>query len=268
MSQKLKKTIRIFLIIFTGVAIAAIWKIASNHFYTNRDYQDIIKSGEINIITTYNSPNYYIENDSIIGFQHDLIHHIFKDKNLKLNITVVSNINEEIDDFRRGKYDLIAGNIIGSKEIKEELALTFPIITNKQVLVQRNDSTNIQSQLDLAKKTLYVIKNSPAIYRIKNLSNEIADTIYIEEIDKYGQEALPTLVSYKDIDYAVCDEIIAQNASDSLQNIDINLAIGFTQFYSWAVNYDSPELLDSLNIWIKGFRKTDEYKKIYGRYYR
>ena len=40
------------------------------------------------------------------------------------------------------------------------------------------------------------------------LSSRIGDTIYVEEIEKYGPEQLIALVAHGDIDYAVCDESI------------------------------------------------------------
>ena len=76
------------------------------------------------------------------------------------------------------------------------------------------DSLFVRSQLDLAGKTLNVVKGSPSILRIRNLGNEIGDTIYINEIEKYGSEQLIALVAHGDIDYAVCDEAIARSAAD------------------------------------------------------
>ena len=88
-----------------------------------------------------------------------------------------------------------------------------------------------------------------------------------KEIDKYGSEQLISMVAHGDIDYAVCDESIALAAADSLPQIDINTAISFTQFYSWAVSKQSPVLLDSLNTWLDKFQKEEEYQKIYKKYY-
>ena len=118
-----------------------------------------------------------------------------------------------------------------------------------------DSSLFIKSQLDLAGKTLHVVKGSPSILRIRNLGNEIGDTIYVEEIEKYGSEQLIALVAHGDIDYAVCDESIARTAADSIPQIDINTAISFTQFYSWGVSKQSPILLDSLNTWLDSFKK-------------
>ena len=76
-----------------------------------------------------------------------------------------------------------------------------------------------------------------------------------------------SLVAHGDIDYAVCDESIARAVADSLPQVDINTAISFTQFYSWAVSKQSPALLDRLNKWLDKFQKEKEYQKIYRKYY-
>jgi len=182
------------------------------------------------------------------------------------------SFDERLEGLSDGRYDVIAYGILATSELKDSLLLTSPIILNKQVLVQRkangeNDSLYIRSQLDLAKKTLHVVKGSPSILRIHNLGNEIGDTIYIKEIEKYGSEQLISLVAHGDIDYAVCDESIARAVTDSLPQLDINTAISFTQFYSWAVSKQSPALLDSLNTWLDKFQKEKEYQKIYRKYY-
>jgi len=119
---------------------------------------------------------------------------------------------------------VIAYGILATSELKDSLLLTTPIVLNKQVLVQRklenvpDSSLFIKSQLDLAGKTLHVVKGSPSILRIRNLGNEIGDTIYVEEIEKYGPEQLIALVAHGDIDYAVCDESIAYRSRQYSSN--------------------------------------------------
>lgn len=183
------------------------------------------------------------------------------------------SFDKRLEGLVTGEFDVIAYGILATSELKDSLLLTTPIVLNKQVLVQRKatsptDSLFVKSQLDLAGKTLHVVKGSPSILRIRNLGNEIGDTIYIKEIDKYGSEQLISLVAHGDIDYAVCDESIARAVTDSIPQIDINTDISFTQFYSWGVSKQSPVLLDSLNSWLQTFRNSDEFKSIYRKYYR
>lgn len=237
-----------------------------------RDYTAIAKEGILRVATEYNSISFYVDGDTISGFHYELIQAFARDKRLKAEITPVMSFEERLKGLSEGRYDVIAYGILATSKLKDSLLLTSPIVLNKQVLVQRkengeNDSLYIRNQLDLARRTLHVVKGSPSILRIQNLGNEIGDTIYIKEIEKYGPEQLISLVAHGDIDYAVCDESIAQAVADSLSQIDINTAISFTQFYSWAVSKQSPVLLDSLNTWLDKFQKKSEYQKIYKKYY-
>ena len=230
-----------------------------------RDYAEIAAEGIIHASTEYNSISFYVDDDTLSGFHYELIEAFARDHGLQAAISPEMSFNKRLEGLADGKYDVIAYGILATSELKDSLLLTTPIVLNKQVLVQRklenvpDSSLFIKSQLDLAGKTLHVVKGSPSILRIRNLGNE--------EIEKYGSEQLIALVAHGDIDYAVCDESIARTAADSIPQIDINTAISFTQFYSWGVNKQSPILLDSLNTWLDSFRKGKEYKKIYKRYY-
>lgn len=237
-----------------------------------RDYAAIAKEGILHAATEYNSISFYVDGDTVSGFHYELIEAFARDMGLKIGVTPVMSFEERLQGLGEGRFDVIAYDVMTTSELKDSLLLTSPITLSKQVLVQRkengeNDSLYIRSQLDLARKTLHVVKGSPSILRIQNLGNEIGDTIYIKEVEKYGSEQLMSLVAHGDIDYAVCDESIARAVVDSLPQVDINTAISFTQFYSWAVSKQSPVLLDSLNTWLGKFQKGNEYKSIYRRYY-
>lgn len=272
MLNRKKKIIRIGLLSFIGVLIYFLWgKLTSSDI---KDWDEIQESGVIHISTSYNAIDYFFRDDSIQGFQYEVIQAIFKDKPIEAIITPIVNFSTQLTDLIDGKTDLIASSLPVSSDLKEQVNFTYPILKNRQVLVQRKDSTTltddifIDNQVKLGKKEIYVVKDSPAILRLKNLSNEIADTIYIREVNRYGEEQLIAMVAHGDIDYAICDERIAALAKDSIPHLDIELAIGFTQLYSWAVHKDTPQLLDSLNTWIEQFTKSETYQTIYAKYYR
>jgi hypothetical protein len=157
--------------------------------------------------------------------------------------------------------------------MRDSLLLSTPIVLNKLVLVQRkpasdDDSTYVKSQMELGGRTIHIVKGSPEALRLRNLEYEIGDTIYIEEIEKYGPEQLIYMVSHGDIDYTVCDATIAHNEAHEIKNIDTKTDVGFTQFYSWAADKNSPALMDSLNVFLKSYCKTAEYKELYNKYYK
>ena len=236
-----------------------------------RSYEEIIRSGVLRAVTEYNSISYHAQADSIGGLHYELLQAFADSKGLKTEITPEMSVEKRIEGIQLGIYDLLANNVLISSERKDSLLFTSPILLSRQVLVQRkptemNDQNYINSLLDLAGKTVHVVKESPSILRIRNLSNEIGDTIYIKEIEKYGQEQLLAMVAAGDIDYAVCDESIALTAANDLPRLDFETTISFTQFYSWGVNKENTILLDSLNAWLDSFKQTEAFQRLLKKY--
>ena len=155
-----------------------------------RDYAEIAAEGIIHASTEYNSISFYVDDDTLSGFHYELIEAFARDHGLQAAISPEMSFNKRLEGLADGQYDVIAYGILATSELKDSLLLTTPIVLNKQVLVQRklenisDSSLFIKSQLDLAGKTLHVVKGSPSILRIRNLGNEIGDTIYVEEIEK------------------------------------------------------------------------------------
>ncbi|GHT75204.1 glutamine ABC transporter substrate-binding protein [Bacteroidia bacterium] len=219
-----------------------------------RDFTEIHKSGVLNVVTSYNSIDYYISGDTINGLQYDWCKYIEKRSDLKVNIFLENNLEICIQKLENNTYDIIALSIPITNENRKIVNFTVPITQNKQVLVQRkpaeNDTHFIANQIQLAHKTVYVSQHSPVILRLKNLSEEIAEPVYIKEVPEYTDEQLIYMVSGSSIDYAVVDKQIALQNSKLFPNIDTQTDISFTQLQAWAVRKNSPILLDSLNVWI------------------
>lgn len=250
--------------------MSAIWQFL-HETEDKRDYPEIAKEGVLRIVTEYNQSGYYISGDTIEGFQYELSQAIADISGLEVQISLSSRLSDSFQQLREGKYDIIAQNIPITSDKREEFLFSDPIVLNKQVLVQRaeNDSIPlIRTQLDLARKTLYIPEGSPALIRIQNLEAEIGDSIYVVEEETYSEEQLIIMVAKGEIDYAVCDQQIAQTYRKIYPQIDIDTDISFTQLQSWVIRKDAPVLLDSLNSWISQIKKSGVYDNIYKRYYK
>lgn len=224
-----------------------------------KDYQDISKDKLIRVALQNNDAEVNIHSDSISGMFYDQIKSFANSKGLEIELNLLASIDEAIEGLKQGRYDIIASKVPINALTKEDLLLSTPIYKSREMLIQRkNDSTSIKSILQLSNKTIHIEKNSPAKLRIANICKEIGDTIYTQEIDLYGEEHLIFLVAHGDIDYAVCNENVAKSHKDSLQNIDFDTPLGFTQLYSFATNKQSKALIDTLNAWIE---KTTERKR-------
>ncbi|HJA87204.1 MAG TPA: transporter substrate-binding domain-containing protein, partial [Candidatus Parabacteroides intestinavium] len=220
-----------------------------------RDYPEIKEEGILRVMMEYNPSDYYVEDDTILGFQYELCQAIARLSGMEVQIHLEMSLEKSFEMLDQQQVDVIARNIPITSESKETHLFTDPIILNKQVLVQRTAKANqgqspIRNQIHLGKKKLYIPKNSPALLRIKNLEHEIGDTIYIEEDELYSDEQLIIQVAKGDIDFAVCNQQNAERMAKQYPEIDIQTDISFTQLQSWAVRMESPILLDSLNHWL------------------
>ncbi|CDD33946.1 putative uncharacterized protein [Bacteroides sp. CAG:714] len=240
--------------------------------FTPRDYTEIRESGTLRAVTEYNRLSFHAGKDTLTGFDLELLQKFAQEKGLKLEVTPEMSYEKRIKGLQEGRYDLIATGTVVTSSLKDSLLFTHPLLLSKQVLVQRKkeegkDSLYIGNQLELAHKTLHLVSHSPALIRIHNLINEIADTIYVREIDKYGPEQLLAMVSEGEIDYAVCDENLAKASVKDYPNLDISKSISFTQFYAWGIGKHSPDLRDTLNVWLEQYLKTKSYQKLYKKYF-
>ena len=274
--MKFKKQTFLYLILLVlAVSIMVILRNfikQTDEVYELRDYEEIMASGVIKVVTDYNSIGYFISGDSARGFQLDMINALEDDWNIGINLFLENSLDDNLNGLQTQKYDIIARNIPQNSDLKEQFAFTSPITFNKLVLVQRKAEFNkntapVRQHLDLSKKEIHVPAESPAILRLNNLSEEIGSTIYIVEDMVYEQEQLVIMVAAGEIDYTVCDEKVAIRLAEKIPEIDIKTDMSFTQLESWAVRKDSPVLLDSLNRWLSDFKNTKRFREIFVKYY-
>ncbi|RNC63726.1 transporter substrate-binding domain-containing protein [Proteiniphilum sp. X52] len=272
-----RKRLYLYLLLLIAAVVVMIllrtgMKASRNILPAPRDYHEIIASDELNVVTDYNSIGLYVSGDSLQGFQREMILALEKEWGIKVNLFLENSLDENLEGLQAMRYDLVARNIPVNIQLKDTFAFTHPITLNKQVLVQRKREYNdriepIRQHLDLAGKTIHVAAESPVILRLKNLSHEIGDTIFIVEDTTYETEQLVIMVASGDIDFTVCDEKMALRLATVLPEIDIETDISFTQMESWAVRKDSPVLLDSLNSWLDRFKTTAAFRQMYRKYY-
>lgn len=272
MIKKVLKYTIIFVVIITGTILTFSRK-EKKETFVPRDYKEIVESGTLRAVTAYNAISLHVTEDTISGFDYELLSAFAKDKGLRVDFTPEASFENRLQGILEGRYDVMAATTAVTSQLKDTLNFTHTILLSKQVLVQRKkekgkDSLFINNQLDLAHKTIHLTKNSPALLRINNLIGEIADTIYVKEVERYGSEHLLAMVSAGDIDYAVCEENIARASLEDFPNLDIKTDISFTQFYSWGTNKQSTALLDTLNCWLDDYLDTKAYKKLYKKYFK
>lgn len=260
--------------ILTGLLVLFIGSVFLFH-RPNRQIRDlpfILKSGRLAVLTHGNSMGFFVNGDSVSGFQYEIIKAFADSLGVELVVTEQNDLKSCISELQNGDYDVIANFLPITTEWKKEISFTIPIFSSHQVLVQRisndsSDSVKIKKQNELANDSIYISANSPFKMLLEHLSDDIADTIHILEIKNQSTEEMVRLVAAGKIKYTICDEQFAKKFKLQYPNIDVSLPIGFTQQLAWAVHPESPLLLEKLNAFLDDFIGSSDYWAIYRKYY-
>ncbi len=237
-----------------------------------RDYDAIRREGILRMVSEYDHNGSFVAagDTALRGFHYELCRALARYAHLQTEMHFEMSLEASFRGLREGRYDVIARSLPTTNELKAEYLFTDPVMTDRQVLVQRAAPPDslIRNQLDLAGRTLYVPRESPAILRLENLRREMADTFRIIQEPLYSSEQLIDMVAAGDIDYTVCDRHIALRALARYPGaIDIKTDIGFSQLQAWALRRTSPALRDSLNAWFRRMHADGTFDRIRRTYY-
>lgn len=253
------------------IAVGAMWmlRICSHPRSASWPDEALVSGGDtIDVAIEYSPLTFYQHGDTIGGFDYDLLRLIAARGGLRVKFHPVSAVSSALEGLRSGRFDLVVVDIPTTSELREEFSFTEPAFLDRQVLVQRRDSVGfISSALDLASKKVWVAAGSPAGSRLENLSAEIGDTIHVVKDSLYGSEQLVILTATGDIERAVVNERIAKAMAPDYPDLDISTQITFTQFQSWLMRHDEPQLTARIDSLLVDFKATPEYADLHLRYF-
>lgn len=242
----------------------------------------IQQRGKLVAVTEYNAINYYIFNGRPMGFQYDMLKDFCQSIGVKLELKVERNERACLELLDDGEADLVAVGVTITNERKRQYLLSDPLLTKHIVLVQQmpphweNISTKdqiekhlLRSTLELAGKTVTVVKGSHFETRLLNLIQEIGDTIYVNTVDSVNVQTLIEMVSNKEIDYTLADEHFAYILSKMYPNIDATMQVSFEQNIGWAMDKGSDSTLYlAVNRWIDRFNSDAISHRVFNRYFK
>lgn len=258
-----KKQISLFVLLLLTVIVILAFAIIRNHYLVN-----VNNVNRLVVAIDSGSLGYAEMGDSVFGLQYEIVKAFADSMNMELLVVKQNDVKASIEGLLNGEYDIVASLIPTTTEWIDHVDFTIPLLTARQVLVQRIDtaSTTIKQQYDLANDTIYVRANSPQIKRIANLSDEIADTIHIVEINGVSPEQMIKYVAEGRYKYTISNERLARKMQLEYPNLNISLPVGFEQSYCWAVHSESKQLLARLNTFLETFIDSHAYWEIYRKY--
>lgn len=266
-----KKNNAVILLLGLAVALGAMFSLRRCASGNDSGSEPKPSGGDtIDVAIEYSPLSLYRYDDTLGGFNYDLLRMIALRHGLTLKFHPVVSLSQSLGYVDSKVYDILAANLPATADFKDRYRFSEPVALDRQVLVQLKDSitgeVKVKTQLDLAGDTLWVVEGSSVKSRIVNLGSEIGDTIYMRYEPEYGPEQLFMMVALGEIDNAVVSENVAEEMGKNYPGVDISTDISFTQFQSWVVGDKRPELADSLDRWIRSFKESDDYLILLKRY--
>lgn len=250
-------------------------------FIADLDLDKIRSRGYLVALMDNSSTGLFIYRGKTMGYEYELLKRYCDHMGVGLRINVTQNLEEAFNKLNTGQGDIMAYNLTVTKERKKRIAFTHYHNQQSLVLIQRKpknwrklkyheiEHQLIRNPIDLIGKEVMVRPHSSYYDRLVNLSEEIGGDIIILLGDNLAEtEEIIKRVAQGDADYTVAEKNIAMVNATYYKNLDVFTAISLPQQIAWGVRKNAPELLESLNDWILGMRKTNDYYVIYNKYFK
>lgn len=244
------------------------------------DLQEIKDSGVLRVITTYSPTGFFLYRGKTMGFEYEIFKRLADHLDVSLEMVLAKNVDSVIPMLNRGDGDIIALGYTITSDRKETVSFTDPYLITHQSLIQKKPDNwrkmtrdNINKVLasdviDLINDTVSVRKNSSYYLRLKELSNELGDTIHIDILPgELSDEQIIKMVSEGKIKYSIIDHHKASIHKSYYPDIDVETPVSLSQRIAWAVRKNSPELLSLINQGLATIKRKPDYNMIYEKYF-
>lgn len=224
---------------------------------------DLVAGGDtLNIAIEISPAGLDLSGDSLSGEYYNLLQRISAaapdSAPLPMRFLPFTRVEDALTWLDEGRCRLVVGDIPVTAELRNKYIFVDPVALDRQVLVQLRDTVTtdtlatgssrfIHNQFELGGREVRVAKGSPYVQRLRNLSREIGDTIYVVEDAEYSPEQLAILTATGEVPLAVVSESTARSLAKNYPNLDYSVAISLKQFQAWLLLPADSLLRDRLN---------------------
>ena len=242
------------------------------------DLKAMRKRGYIRVLVSYNRTNFFLtgaEDGNLgveaRGFEHDLmeeyrkfLNHTLPRHQPRLQMVYVPVAFEHLlAALNQGEGDIVAAGMTITPERSGKVSFSHPYLDNvNEVLVTHGNINGLDTLEDLAGRQVRVLRGSSYAQHLRELSRRLEQQglapIRVEEVAASLQtEDMLELVNAGALTITVADQHLARLWSSVLPDIRVRADLMINQGgeLAWAVRKDNPELLKSLNRFVKGHRE-------------
>lgn len=247
----------------------------------DRDLAEIKSDGVLKALIIYSSTSYFLYKGEPMGFEYELLEQLAKHLDLKLELVISNNLDNEFEVLNRGNVDLIAHGMTVTNERKWEVDFTEYLYLTRQVLVQKQPADYLEMKwgdlqkhlihdaIELINDTVSIRMNSAYNERMRSLSNEIGGTIHIDTLNsRLSTDEIIKMVKDGKIRYTIADENLAKINASYYPILKVDVPVSFSQRIAWVTRKKSKKFREAVNAWILSERKQTDYNVTYNKYFK
>ena len=238
----------------------------------------------IRALVMHNKTGFFVDEGRPRGFDYELLtkyeeflNRGVSRRSIRTEIAFVPLPLEQLGPaLLEGKGDLIAAGLTVTPERQKRYAFTKPYLAKvDQIVVAHGDGEGVDTESDLAGRRVYVMRGSSYAEHLRELSARLTreglSPIHIDEAAEHLQtEDVLELVNAGVVPLTVADRHVAELWASVLPNLTLleRASVARGSSLAWAVRKGSPELLASLDEFIRSNRKGTLLGNIlFKRYY-
>ncbi|GAA6134059.1 membrane-bound lytic murein transglycosylase MltF [Oceaniserpentilla sp. 4NH20-0058] len=235
---------------------------------SRHDYDDIIESGVLKIVTRNSPTTYYQDKDQISGFEYELASMFADFLGVKLDVTVADNLDDLIAEVETGNVAFAAAGLTVTPERAERVLFSSSYLNVTQKLVYRISQKRPKDLSALINKTMVVTAHSSHAQYLHDLQqNTMPELTWIEREDAEVSE-LVQMVENGEIDFTIVDSNEFEALAGFYPNVAGALDLGDAQELAWAFSqYTDNSLVNKSREFFQLIRETGLLSQLEERYY-
>jgi peptidoglycan lytic transglycosylase F len=241
---------------------------ASSNQQQFRDWNDIIQSGRLRMLTLNNPASYFMWRGELMGFDLDLIKKFAEQHSLHVSVILKDDIEQLIEALQNGEGDLIAASLTKTQtRERQQLIFSRPYLKVSEQLIGRSSSPTIDSWAELKQQPIGVNPSTVFYQRLKQLQLQFPNITL---------QAEPGLTTENLIEQMMNDAFHATVADSHLlaieqahrEDLKVLMELNQQSEIAWALRPDQPQLLKQLNGFIKKQYRGLFYNVTFNKYFK
>jgi len=228
---------------------------------------DILRTGEITVITRNNGQCYYLYRGEKRGFEYDLARLFADELGVRLNVKIADSWEGMIPSLTNGEGHFIAAAMTITPSRQKQIAFSKGYLDVRQHIIVHRNNKQVREVKDLNGRIVHVRRGTSYQERLEELRNFGLDVHIVTHPDMPTEELIRR-VAENEIETTIADTNIAQRNRRYYPQAIVADAISDMEKLGWAVHTDATSLLRRNNQFFEKIKKNGKFEEIFNRYHK